>query len=68
MAKKKGDIPASMRSPHNIRRIKGDGEAWYYIEPTGLKIYEIGTENQFLITRKQIERALEIIKQEDKQR
>ena len=58
--------PESMRKPHNIRRISGVGEAWYYIEPTGLKIF--GTGSQFHITRKQLERALEIIKQEDKQR
>lgn len=60
----KGDIPTSMRPSHNIRRIAGVGSAWYYVEPTGLRLF--GTGGQFLITRKQLERALEIIHQEDK--
>jgi hypothetical protein len=57
----KGDVPKNMRSPHNIRSVYGS-KSWYYIGPSGLRIF--GVVNSSLITRKQLERALEIIKQE----
>ena len=62
----KGDVPVSMRKPHDLR---GNGKpAWYYIEPVGLRIYQEGGDGKHLIiTRKQLERAVEIIKQEDSQ-
>ena len=56
----KGDVPKDMRSPHNLRSTRT--KAWYYIEPSGLRVY--GTVSASLITRRQLERALEIIRQE----
>ena len=64
------DVPKNMRAPHDLSSRTPGTAAWYYIEPVGLRIYASGMDAIYrgLITRKQLERALEIIKQEDKQR
>ena len=69
----KGDVPAAMRyprKPRNMQSFDSQDTAWYYIEPSGLDVYVSTKKGEastisFRITRQQIERALEIIKQED---
>ena len=54
----------------NMQSFDSQVTAWYYIEPSGLDVYVSTKKGEastlsFRITRQQIERALEIIKQED---
>jgi len=61
------DIPKSMLKSRRARLVHGSGECWYYINPGGLEVLvtsqkDLAASQTFRITRKQMERALEIIK------
>ena len=67
-------IPASMRNsrkPRNLQSLDSKADVWYYINPNGLDVC-VSTKKgtaatiSFNITCQQLERALEIIHQEDK--
>jgi len=63
------DIPKEMLKPRKPRHVSGHGEAWYYVTTSGIEMFiaaEKGREssNSFRLTTRQLERALEIIKEQ----
>ena len=64
------NLPKSMLKPRRATVIHGPGECWYYIVPRGLEIcvaQEKGraSSNSIRLTRRQLERALEIMSAEE---
>jgi len=60
------ETPELMRAPRRPRLISRHADAWYYIDFPGIDVYVqigIGRLARLRITRKQMERALEIIAQ-----
>jgi hypothetical protein len=54
-----------MRVPRKVRKLAGNGEAWFYIVPTGIEIYVSEYEGNaaihaFIIHTEQLKRALQV--------